>query len=396
MKRRSPSSQLFLFVLATIVGLGTGCSADSSPESPPKERGRTTDGGFAGTSDGDFPSNWEFTFLHALGDVDGPLSFADPGARAVGADRRGNVYVLDKTARVILVFDSLGNLTRQIGRKGSGPGELRWPIALSVAPDGEFAVYDAAKRAALHFSSEGKFLVETAIKSHDLVSLLAVTEEGLVVESIAYDRDSNSIRDRLLLMQPGGTYELATVTQPGAKVVEFRRCRITFPAVPLFSSGLVWTVGGGRVLVTRGSSYMIDVHVGTERVGSFGRDVAPRVVTGSMARKQLGEGLTVTWPGHRCRIRARDALRALGYAPVLPAVTDLSIGPEGTLWVKRAAVKGESAVIDLFSPEGAYLGTLPPGSPFPVAFLSDNRIVTLEEDEWGGWAVRIYRVNRPS
>lgn len=77
-------------------------------------------------------------------------------------------------------------------------------------------------------------------------------------------------------------------------------------------------------------------------------------------------------------------------------MSDLSSGPDGTLWVKRVGLKDESAVIDVFSSEGTYLGTLPPGSPFPVAFLPYDNIVTLEKDEWGGWAVRIYRVNEPS
>lgn len=49
--------------------------------------------------------------------------------------------------------------------------------------------------------------------------------------------------------------------------------------------------------------------------------------------------------------------------------------------VRRNALRGEQRSIDVLDPEGRYLGTLPEGSPFPIAFLSPDTLITEETDE---------------
>jgi len=45
----------------------------------------------------------------------------------VDADEAGKVYVLDRKAGQIKVFDPQGNFLRAIGRRGQGPGEFQEP-----------------------------------------------------------------------------------------------------------------------------------------------------------------------------------------------------------------------------------------------------------------------------
>ena len=45
------------------------------------------------------------------------------------------------------------------------------------------------------------------------------------------------------------------------------------------------------------------------------------------------------------------------------------------------AAQGASGPIDLFDGSGAYLGTLPPEAPLPLAFLPDGRVLVKEVDE---------------
>jgi streptogramin lyase len=58
----------------------------------------------------------------------------------VAVDRAGNVYVSDRGAAKVWVFDSLGRSQRGIGRKGKGPGEFDSPTGIVVGPDGRLWV----------------------------------------------------------------------------------------------------------------------------------------------------------------------------------------------------------------------------------------------------------------
>ena len=53
-------------------------------------------------------------------------------ARQVVADDAGTMYVLDEQASDVKVFDASGKYLRTIGRKGQGPGELEFPMTLSL------------------------------------------------------------------------------------------------------------------------------------------------------------------------------------------------------------------------------------------------------------------------
>lgn len=51
------------------------------------------------------------------------------------ADDNGNLYILSILDSKIIVFDSLGNFKREMGRKGQGPKELMKPFSFSVKFD---------------------------------------------------------------------------------------------------------------------------------------------------------------------------------------------------------------------------------------------------------------------
>jgi 6-bladed beta-propeller len=64
---------------------------------------------------------WEVTEVtHTVAESLGVLS-------GIAVDRLGTVYVSDRSASKIWVFDSLGRSQRGIGRKGQGPGEFQSP-----------------------------------------------------------------------------------------------------------------------------------------------------------------------------------------------------------------------------------------------------------------------------
>src|SRR5690606_19312668 len=128
---------------------------------------------------------------------------------------------------------------------------------------------------------------------------------------------------------------------------------------------------------------------------SIRRDVSPRPASRELAIREVGEGITISsfgGGGGTCTVPPEKVVDERGVADVLPAIRDIAVAPDGTAWVRHFAVKGEPAPIDVFSPDGAYRGTLPVGSPFPVAFFPDGRIIAIEKDELDVPRVVVYHV----
>jgi hypothetical protein len=88
-------------------------------------------------------------------DCDGPTLFAGIQGLAVQGNR---IYVLDTAAPYVRVFDSNGRVVRAFAREGSGPGELRLPIAVAPRAHGELEIFDMRLRRFTRFDSTGKSL----------------------------------------------------------------------------------------------------------------------------------------------------------------------------------------------------------------------------------------------
>jgi hypothetical protein len=123
--------------------------------------------------------------------------------------------------------------------------------------------------------------------------------------------------------------------------------------------------------------------------------VAPQPATQELAERSVPKGeLTIRFGSGECRIPARDVVEAQGYAPLMPTISRIAVAPDGGVWVARYAPGERKPPVDVFGADGAYLGTLPAGSPFPAAFLPDGSVLSVEEDELEVQRVVVYRVNR--
>lgn len=91
-----------------------------------------------------------------VGDVDDPdRGFSQIGGITVAAD--GRVFVLERLAREIRVFDSDGGRLYAFGRQGSGPGEFQGPGAFGIVGD-TLWVRDAQNARITLFTLDGTLL----------------------------------------------------------------------------------------------------------------------------------------------------------------------------------------------------------------------------------------------
>jgi hypothetical protein len=330
----------------------------------------------------DRPLDWRFSEVFRLGGADaGAESFFDirRGGVRVGPD--GRIYVLDYGNYRVLVFAADGEHLASFGRRGRGPSELTVPVGLTVEPNGTVAVLDRAKQGLVRFAPDGEPLGVLGIEFL-YVDGLARVEEGLILEvAEGYRTDQPTVYDRLVLVRAGGeVVELASLARTRPSMVQYTGC-VEIALEPLFAPELVWDANGRRVVVNDTAAYVVDVFEGARRVASFRRDLSPQPVTREDAIAALGTGKTIRTPYGECRIDPAEELEGRGFADVLPPIAWLALAPDGTVWVRRNALPGRPRRTDVLGPDGRYLGTLPPGSPLPIAFLSPDALIARVIDE---------------
>ncbi len=77
---------------------------------------------------------------------------------AMATDSRGNIYILDGTAREIHVFDDAGGFVRTLGGQGEGPGEFREPLGPAIARGDTLWVADGRAPRYSIFAPDGTFI----------------------------------------------------------------------------------------------------------------------------------------------------------------------------------------------------------------------------------------------
>lgn len=125
----------------------------------------------------------------------------------------GSVYVLNFNESKVLQIDLDGNLVREIGRKGKGPGEFTYPIQFFADRD-HLYVYDLLTSSVSAFDSEGEFQERIKVPGFGL-SLQKVSngwvagswttfgQEGQPSELIWYDEKLEEKATLLNLPNPG-------------------------------------------------------------------------------------------------------------------------------------------------------------------------------------------------
>jgi len=87
--------------------------------------------------------------------------FDMPSDVAVG--REGNAYVLDGVHHRVVVFDAEGQFRFEFGARGSGPGQLLFPLGIGAAPDGKIYVADSGNHRFVVFAADGTPLEAVAL-----------------------------------------------------------------------------------------------------------------------------------------------------------------------------------------------------------------------------------------
>ena len=339
----------------------------------------------------DTPLAWTFTPTLTLGgDEDGPESFFSVNERTVGVDSAGLIYVLDTDEHRLLVFAGDGSHLRTLGREGEGPGEIAWPIRLSVKPDGTALIDDIGRGRVHGFDAEG-----TPLDTHEEL----VPNNRRIWGGEGYYSAISTIEDdhmlyRFLRVVGADTTELARLTSPATGVVELESCGMALSGMsPLFSPNIVWDAWSDRAVAREGTAYQVDVFDEGIRVARYRRSIEPVEANRDLAKRELGEGMRMMSSAGVRECAWDEVVEKRGFAELVPAIRTLRVGPDGRIWVSRGGPRSEPTPTDVLAADGSYIGTLPADVPFPIGFLPDGRLLATERDELEVERLVVYRID---
>jgi hypothetical protein len=316
------------------------------------------------------------------GDDEGPASFFRVFRSRIGVDAAGNLYVLDSDAHRVVVFDSIGNFVRTVGSRGSGPGEIEFPVAMDVRGDGTIAIMDITKQQGLVvWGPDGSVLPSYRIGEGRTLGAFAFRGDTLTSSATDFASEDGRQRTVLSVEQGGERRELAAVDVALPGMLQFETCPVMLRLPPLFTPSLSWSSRGNRVVATTSAEYEVKVFNAGELQMLLRRAIPPRAATSELATQEVGESMGLVAGATRCEIPADEVATKRGFAPTIPLVRYATSAPDGRIWVERFVVKGDPVIVDVFSSDGEYLGTLREGSPSPVAFLPNGDFAAIVRDE---------------
>lgn len=339
---------------------------------------------------------WRFEVVEEIAGGEGDtLLQADWRRIQLGTAGDGQLWIGDLSfgSERLLRTDPASGALVPVGRKGGGPGEYQMPAHLVVTPAGEAALLDWGKRALVRFGPDGTPLPEVRWEGlgEGFAQDFALPQAGLVLQLIT-GQDTLGRLQRLVLAG-ADTTELVRLAEPSAHMVIYESCAIGMALPPLFTPELAWTARDDAVAWSAGAEYTVNLWRDGRVVRSIRRDLPPRQATRELATQELGEGQKVVAGGRPpCTIDPDEIMDKRGYLPEIPTVSRLALGSDGSLWVERKVVTGETSRLDVFDSTGTYVGTMSGSFPWPQAWLPGGNFVAVMADSLELPLVRRFRV----
>lgn len=327
---------------------------------------------------------WTFERIDVLRDSVGePWLFDRFMRHHLITDRAGRTYVLLTRDGQIARFGREGRYERMIGRRGGGPGEMQFPIALGQQGDSLF-VYDVAKRALVRFGPTFDPIPELRLEGAlAQTGWMAFRTGGLW---FATSPQTDSTEESAIWADTLGSAPLQQVSTRVGTPVDFGCIGLPRPT-PLFSPTLSAAASGPRMVIGMQPEYEIWLYEGPRAIASVRRPLPSRAPTEADVRVRHPQGMRIGVPGGPgCEVSVEDMIAKQGVARALPFIWDVQLLSDGTIWALRSQMLDSTQTIDVFGTSGVYQGTAR-GRRLPVGRLPNGELLFPEDDEESGGIV---------
>ena len=297
----------------------------------------------------------------------------------------GGVVAVDGGNGVIYRFGPTGKLRDSLGRKGQGPGEFLVAAGLAVGPVGEVALLDLRTRRLTIWEADGTLRGSTQITAFpvDLLWRGASPVAGVV-------RFGETVMLRFGPVRLGEK-EIGTpiAVFPDPKIGEYPS------ALSCGTCRHALTAAGTLLVAAPDTFYRVSeldaagTAARTWRRSGVGAGLrTAEELTALRNRLAAGPGGGRPLPGMESRFRAPDddALR------FRPRFQGIGLDERGRLLALVSNAGSPAPVIDVFSAEGRFLGTLVPERALQALVVRGNRVAALSETPDGTPAILVYRI----
>jgi len=307
----------------------------------------------------------------SLGGPDAQGEYAFDRARSFVVDDAGSIYVLELLAAHIKVFDAAGRYIRTIGRKGQGPGELEYPMTLSLNRAKDELAVQQQSRGIVFFKTDGTFLRNLSLKGM-LGGRGRVDSRGQIyVLEIVMDGSGSRYATKKLA--PDGSV-LATISETPTPAGPGNTTKAFIPVAYFQISR------DDRLVYGYPETYEIQLYGPDEAkvLRKIRREYDPVAVT----EEEKAELKKEAPPGYA---------REFEFPKNHPAYTRFFLSDLGHIFVQTyEKADGGKLVHDVFDPEGRFIGRIPL-KPSGIEILK-GKYYALEEDEDGYQYVKRYAV----
>ncbi len=354
--------------------------------------------------------------VFTVGSVAGDAWDAFGRIGSVAFDADANLHIFDNQADHILVVGPDGSLLRTVGGPGEGPGEFNNVTQTMVARDGSYTVLGFASIDL--FAPGGEFVRHIATDPFTLGIIfraMALPDGRLVTSQISgMGEEEETVDGRPIYVfgpddseaetlytgwqLPAGDDDLIdSESSSGVTVMRFAAGRAYEPRLDY------GVLTDGRVAVLDSIGYRIKlIDLDGSVTGTIERPIMPLPVDEALmeaARERYRASTAgLIESGNRTNIPIqieREGAEGLTFAEEVPVIADIEVDWEDRIWVERRGPTGreDDGPIDIVTPEGDYIGTLPPdGLRTPAAFGPDGLMAFIDRDEFDVPTVRVVRM----
>ena len=377
--------------------------------------------GTAGTPDGpDVIVSAVTEELFTVGSVAGDDWDIFGNVGSVHFDAESNLHILDDQADHVFVVGPDGSLVRTVGGSGEGPGEFNGVTRIFVARNGSYTVFGNGDRRIDLLGPGGDFVrrIDLDPATTGMILAEAVFPDGSLLISRVVRFDWNDVAAGFVLPEEEGRplwvlpFPLDGAPEtlyhawelPETEVVsgESSPGEIVLHAGRAFEPPLDLDVlADGRVALIDSTGYRVKLlGRGGEVTGTIERPIAPLAVDEAI-REAERERYRERYPEASSDAAAaqlvvrREGAESLAFADEVPVLAGIKVDWEDRIWVERTGPTGDGddGPIDIVTPAGDYIGTLPPdGLRTPDAFGPDRLMAFIESGDLDVPTIRVVRL----
>lgn len=358
-------------------------------------------------------ARWSLTPDLRIGSVDGPGALTRAADLVVGQDNR--LYIVQPQDRLVRVFSTDGDLVRTIGRRGKGPAEFEHPERLGWIGDTLWVSDSKLDRISL-FRQDGSLIATLNLvvptSEYPYLSkgagVLLANGSALGTPRFAVPPAVTGPASRTPILRLSRTGQVLDTLAWSARahqslILRSARGSMVSSFQP-FRDNLIWEVspdGKSIVFVERpaakrsGNSFfqVTKVDASGKTIFSNRYRYSPRRITKGLADSLLSVAVQQAMEVFGSRSAAEAEVRKALYLPEYhPPVTDVVVGGDGNIWLRREDLGGETVVWNVLDHRGRVKALLTLPKRLRIKEARGNLVWAIEHDELDVPYVVRYRI----